>query len=322
MKAITQDRYGPLEDVQRLSEIEPPEVRDDGVLVRVHAASIHIGDVFASLGVPYVMRPIFGVRRPRARVPGSDVAGTVEAVGSSVTDLRPGDEVIGWCRGAFAELAMAPASQWVAKPADMSFEDASTLVTSAITALQGMRDKGGVKPGDVVLVNGAAGGVGSFAVQVAKALGARVTAVCSARNVETMRSIGADEVIDYTTDDFTAQGPRYDLIFDNVGNHSLSATRRALKPDGVLLSNGAPVGGWFGGLDHVISTSLVSMVVRQQARPFLSLPSQADLTAVRDLVVEGRVRPVIDRVVPLAGVPQAMAEVGARHTRGKVVIAV
>ena len=237
MQAITQDRYGSAE-VMELTNIDKPETGDGEVLVRVHAASIHVGDWILMTGVPYVMRMATGLRRPKNRVPGTDIAGTVEAVGKDVQGLRPGDEVFGWCTGAFAEYAPAPEDQFVKKPANLTFEQAAAVGVSATTALQLLRDDGNVQPGQKVLINGASGGVGTFAVQIAKAFGAEVTGVSSTKNVEMVRSIGADHVIDYTTEDFTKGGPHYDLILDNVGNHSMSAARRALTPNGTLLSNG------------------------------------------------------------------------------------
>src|SRR5207302_6061271 len=218
MKAIVQDRYGKPEAVLGLQEIAKPAVKDGEVLVRVHAASIHVGDWLVVTGVPYIARPAYG--KPRGHVPGTDIMGTVEAVGNGVTGLRPGDEVFGWCTGAFAEYASAPADHFVAKPANLTFEQAAAVGVSASTALQLLRDQGKVKPGQTVLINGASGGIGTFAVQLAKSFGAHVTGVCSTSNVAMVRSIGAEEVIDYKKDDFTKGAQRYDLIIDNIGNHS------------------------------------------------------------------------------------------------------
>ena len=228
MKAIVQDRYGNPEAVLGLQEIAKPAVKDGEALVRVHAASIHVGDWLVVTGVPYIARPAYG--KPKGRVPGTDIAGTVEAVGNGVTGLRPGDEVFGWCTGAFAEYASAPPDHFVPKPANLTFEQAAAVGVSASTALQLLRDQGKIKPGQKVLINGASGGIGTFAVQVAKAFGAEVTGVCSTRNVEMVRSIGADHVIDYTRQDFTRNGHLFDFILDNVANHSLSDTRRVLTP--------------------------------------------------------------------------------------------
>jgi NADPH:quinone reductase-like Zn-dependent oxidoreductase len=317
MKAITQDRYGSAE-VLETRDIARPEIGDDEVLVRVHAASIHIGDWVLMTGVPYVMRLGTGLGKPKNRVPGTDVAGTVEAVGTQVQSLRPGDEVFGWCAGAFAEYAAAPEGQFVKKPANLTFEQAAAAGVSATTALQLLRDDGKVRPGQKVLINGASGGVGTFAVQIVKALGAEVTGVCSTRNVELVRSIGADHVIDYTREDFTKGGPRYDLILDNVGNHSMSAARRALTPNGTLLSNG---GGHAGGkLARTIRTAIVSMFVRQQGRPSVKTQNRADLVALAELVGAGEVTPVIDRTYPLNATVEAIGRVATGHARGTVVI--
>jgi NADPH:quinone reductase-like Zn-dependent oxidoreductase len=321
MRAIVQRGYGPLRDVLQLQEVEPPVPGPDEVVVRVHAASIHIGDCHAIRGVPYLFRPIYGLRTPKEPIPGTDLAGTVEAVGPGVSELRPGDAVFGWGKGAFAELARAKAGEVLPKPADLTFEEASTVGVSAVTALQALRDHGKVVPGQRVLINGASGGVGTFAVQIAKALGAEVTGVCSTRNVDLVRSLGADHVIDYTQEDFTEGGPRYDLILDNVGNHSLAATRRALTPGGTLLSNGVPgVGGWVGGLSHVLKATLVSMLVRQQGRPFVSVNTRANLIAVKELIEAGKVRPAVGRRFPLDQAPEAIEHVAAGHAQGTTVI--
>jgi NADPH:quinone reductase-like Zn-dependent oxidoreductase len=317
MQAITQDRYGSA-DVMELTNIDKPEIGDGEVLVRVHAASIHVGDWILMTGVPYVMRMATGLRRPKNRVPGTDIAGTVEAVGKDVQGLRPGDEVFGWCTGAFAEYARAPEDQFVKKPANLTFEQAAAVGVSATTALQLLRDDGNVRPGQKVLINGASGGVGTFAVQIAKAFGAEVTGVSSTKNVEMVRSIGADHVIDYTTEDFTKGGPHYDLILDNVGNHSMSAARRALTPNGTLLSNGG--GHADGKLGRTIRTAIVSMFVRQQARASLKTQNRGDLVALAELVEAGKIAPVIDRTYPLDETRQAIAHVAAGHARGTVVI--
>ncbi len=322
MKAIVQDEYGSPGYVLEFQDIDKPVVGDDEVLVRVHAASIHIGDTYVMRGVPYVMRPVFGLRRPKARVPGTDLAGTVEAVGKDVKRLQQDDEVFGWCKGGFAEYASAAVDKLVPKPANLTFEQAAAVPTSALTALQALRDHGKLQPGQKVLIVGASGGVGTFAVQIAKSLGAEVTGVCSTRNMDMVRSIGADHVIDYTTDDFTQGGERFDLIFDNVGNHSLSDARRALTPEGTLLANGAAVGGWVGGLGHVMKASVSSVFVHQQGRPFVSLPNGDDLATLKEFIEAGKVTPVIDRTFPLSETPAAMAHVGAGHAQGKTVITV
>jgi NADPH:quinone reductase-like Zn-dependent oxidoreductase len=319
MKAIVQDKYGSAE-VLEAQDIDRPEIADDEVLVRVHAASIHVGDWILMTGVPYVMRVGTGLSKPKNRVPGTDVAGTVEAVGAHVQSLRPGDEVFGWCVGAFAEYASAAQDQLVKKPANLTFEHAAAVGVSASTALQLLRDDGKVQPGQKVLINGASGGVGTFAVQIAKALGAEVTGVCSTKNLELVRSIGADHVIDYTHDDFRKGAERYDVILDNVGDRSMSDTRRALTPNGTLISNG---GGHSGGkLGRVIRASLASMFVRQQGRPSVKTQNRADLVALKALVEAGKVTPVIGGTYPLGHTAEAIGHVAAGHARGTLVIAV
>ena len=319
MQAIVQDRYGSAE-VLEAQEIEKPEIGDNEVLVRVHAASIHVGDWILMTGSPFVMRLATGLRKPKNRVPGSDVAGTVEAVGKDVTKLRPGDDVFGWGEGAFAEYLRAPEDQFLKKPASLTFEQAASVGVSATTALQLLRDNGKVKPGQKVLINGASGGVGTFAVQIAKAFGAEVTGVSSTKNLEMVRSIGADHVIDYTRDDFTTRPERYDLILDNVGNHSMARTRRALNPDGMLISNGG--GHADGKLGRTIRAMLASMIVRQQAAPTVKSQNHDDLVALKDLVEAGKMTPVIDRTYPLHQTPEAIDHVAAGHARGTVVISV
>ncbi len=320
MKAIIQDAYGPLEQVLQIGEVDVPVPAEGEVLVRVHAASIHIGDCHGMRGVPYVMRPIFGLRKPKARVPGTDFAGVVESVGTGVTKFKAGDEVFGWGGGAFAEYAVAREGQLLSRPDGFTFEQASALGVSATTALMAIRDEGKVKAGQQVLVNGASGGVGSFAVQVAKSLGAEVTGVCSGRNAERVTSIGADHVIDYTQEDFTTGEPRYDLILDNVGNHSLKDTRRALAPTGTLLSNGAPVSGWIGGLDHVVAAMAQSLFVKQQGRPFVATSSLERLVSVKEMAEAGDITPLIDDVYPLNRATEAILHVVGGHASGTVVI--
>ena len=321
MKAIVQDRYGKPEAVLGLQEIAKPAVKDGEVLVRVHAASIHVGDWLVVTGVPYIARPAYG--KPKGRVPGTDVAGTVEAVGNGVTGLRPGDEVFGWCTGAFAEYASAPADHFVAKPANLTFEQAAAVGVSASTALQLLRDQGKIKPGQKVLINGASGGIGTFAVQIAKAFGAEVTGVCSTRNVEMVRSIGADHVIDYTREDFTRNGHRFDFILDNVANHSLSDTRRVLTPSGKLQSNNGTSGGrWFGSIGTVLKSASVSMFVRRQLGLAIKFANRADLLVLKELIEAGKITPVIDATYTLSDTGKALAHVGEGHARGTVVISV
>lgn len=322
MKAIVQERYGPFEDVLELREVDRPVPGGGEVLVRVRAASIHIGDVYGMQGVPYLFRPMYGLRRPKVRIPGTDIAGTVEAVGANVTRFEPGDAVLGWCSGAFAEYVTVAENSLAAKPSALSFEEASAIGVSAMTALQALRDHLRVTTGQRVLVTGASGGVGTYAVQLAKVLGAEVTGVCSTANVELVRSIGADHVIDYTREDFTRGEARYDRILDNVGSRSMGATRQALTPDGLLLSNGSPVGGWVGGVGNVFKAMVASMLTRQQARPFVSMPSAGDLAELRDLAEAGQIRPVLDRTYPLDQASRAVAHVAGRHARGTVVLTV
>ena len=319
MQAIVQDSYGSTE-VLHTRDIAVPEIGANEVLVRVHAASIHVGDWILMTGSPFVMRLATGLRKPKNPVPGTDIAGTVEAVGEAVTHLRPGDDVFGWCEGAFAEFARASEDHLIKKPANLTFEQAAAIGVSASTALQLLRDTGEVQPGQKVLINGASGGVGTFAVQIAKALGAEVTGVTSTSNVELVRSIGADHVIDYTREDFTEAGPRYDLILDNVGNHSMAQTRRALVPTGTLISNGG--GHEDGKLGRTIRAMFASMVVRQQATPTVKTQNRDDLVALKDLVEAGKVTPVIDRTYPLIEAPEAIGHVAAGHARGTVVMTV
>ncbi len=321
MKAIVQDRYGKPEAVLGLQEIAKPAVKDGEVLVRVHAASIHVGDWLVVTGVPYIARPAYG--KPKGRVPGTDVAGTVEAVGNGVTGLRPGDEVFGWCTGAFAEYASAPADHFVPKPANLTFQQAAAVGVSASTALQLLRDQGKIKPGQKVLINGASGGIGTFAVQIAKAFGAEVTGVCSTRNVEMVRSIGADHVIDYTREDFTRNGHRFDFILDNVANHSLSDTRRVLTPSGKLQSNNGTSGGrWFGTIGTVLKSATVSLFDRRQLGPAIKFANRADLLVLKELTEAGKITPVIDATYAMSDTGKALAHVGEGHARGTVVISV
>jgi NADPH:quinone reductase-like Zn-dependent oxidoreductase len=319
MKAIVQDRYGST-GVLEARDIDRPGIGDDEVLVQVHAASIHVGDWILMTGSPFVMRFATGLRKPKNRVPGTDIAGTVEAVGKGVRELAVGDEVFGWCTGAFAEYASASEQQLVRKPANLTFEQAAAVGVSATTALQLLRDDGKVQPGQKVLINGASGGVGTFAVQIARAFGAEVTGLTSTKNVEVVRSIGADHVIDYTKDDFTDGGPRYDLILDNVGNHSMAATRRALTPTGKLISNGG--GHADGKLGRTLRTMLVSMFERQQAKPTVKTQNRDDLVALKELVEAGKVRPVIGATYPLGETPAAIGHVAGGHARGTVVVSV
>jgi NADPH:quinone reductase-like Zn-dependent oxidoreductase len=319
MQAMVQDTYGS-PDVLTLADVARPETADDEVLIRVRAASIHVGDWILMTGSPWVMRLATGLRKPKNRVPGTDVAGTVEAVGKGVQGLRPGDDVFGWCAGAFAEYAHAKETQFVKKPANLTFEQAAAVGVSASTALQLLRDDGKVQPGQKVLINGASGGVGTFAVQIAKAFGAQVTGVTSTKNLEMVRSIGADRVIDYTREDFRTGAERYDLILDNVGNQSMAETRRALTPAGSLISNGG--GHADGKLGRTVRAMVASMLVRQQTTPTVKTQNHDDLVALKGLVESGKVTPVIDGTYPLAGTAEAIRRVATGHARGTVVITV
>lgn len=319
MKAIVQDHYGS-EDVLQFRDIDRPVIGNGDVLVRVHAASIHIGDRLIMQGSPFLVRLATGLGRPKQPIPGTDIAGTVEAVGNDVARFKVGDEVFGWTSGAFAEYASVPEDHLAAKPARLSFEEAAAVGVSATVALQLLRDEGKVKPGQKVLINGASGGVGTYAVQIAKALGAEVTGVTSTRNADLVRSIGADHVVDYTREDFTKGTERYDFILDNVANHSLAETRRALTPTGTLLPNGGGHTG--GGTGRLIRATIASMFFRGQGRPSVKFQNAADLAALVDLVEAGKITPVIDRTYPLAETAAALRHVGTGHARGTVVITI
>lgn len=322
MRAVVQDEYGPA-DVLHVEDVDPPRIRDDEVLVRVAAASVHAGDALLMQGIPYVMRVGTGLRRPRSRIRGLDVAGTVEQVGARVTRFAVGDAVFGNGTGTLAELAAAPADQLVAKPASLSFEQAAVLTVSGLTALKAIRDVGRVQAGQTVLVNGASGGVGVYAVQIATALGAHVTGVCGSATTDLVRSLGADEVIDYTTTDVTRSGRRYDVILDNVGTRTLGEWRRVLAPHGTFMPNSGTVGGrWLGPLPQMGAAALTSPFVGQRLRTFLSTPNPADLEALTDLVVSGAVRPVISATFPLDEAVAAMRVVAGGHPGGKVVVQV
>jgi NADPH:quinone reductase-like Zn-dependent oxidoreductase len=321
MKAMIQENYGPIEGIHA-SDIDKPTIGADDVLVRVAAAAVHIGDVFAVQGSPVAMRLYSGLLRPTYGVPGFDVAGVVEAIGADVTRFRPGDEVFGMTDGATAEYARAAESKLAPKPAALSFEEAAAITTSASAALHGLRDAGKLQPGQKVLINGASGGVGTFAVQIAKAMGADVTGVTSTKNVELVRSLGADPVVDYSATDFTADAGRYDLIFDCVENRSLSDVRRALRPDGTLLLNSGRNQGGVRGLIRLARPLVLSLFGRQKLRRFISRPNAADLSVLATLVDEGKLRPVIDSTFSLPETVAALRLVEAGHARGKVVIAV
>jgi NADPH:quinone reductase-like Zn-dependent oxidoreductase len=322
MKAIVQDAYGPPE-VLRLKEMDAPVVGDGDVLVRVHAAAVHPGDYFILKGVPYVLRPVFGLRRPRVGVRGFDLAGRVETIGRNVQRFRPGDEVFGWTTtGSLAEYVCVGEDNLAPKPAKLTMEQAGAVTVSAMAALHALRDAAKVQPGQSVLIVGASGGVGTFAVQIAKSYGAEVTGVCSTRNVDLVRSIGADHVVDYTREDFTRSGQLYDVIVDNVEAQSLSATRRVLAPAGALVLNSGRGGRWIGPLGRWARAGVRSLLTRQTLRPLLQGENHQDLLVLKELLKDGAVIPVIDRTYPLSDAAQALAYVGAGHTRGKVVVTV
>jgi NADPH:quinone reductase-like Zn-dependent oxidoreductase len=326
MRAIVHDAYG-RPDVLRLEEIERPRLADDGVLVRVRAASVNPPDIAGVTGVPYVVRPSFGLRRPRTRVRGTDLAGVVEQVGKDVTGLRAGDEVFGEVypqAGAFAEVAAARPDQLLPLPAGLAFEEAAAVPMSGLTALRALRDVAGVRPGQSVLITGAGGGIGSFAVQIAKAMGAEVTGVCSTGKLELVRSLGADHVIDYTRDDFTERPERYDVVLDNVLRHTLTQLVRVVDRDGVLIPNGGQFWKrWFGAAGViVIKAPLLSLVVPQRVRGVTLKEEREGLLALAGLLESGRVKPVIGRTYSLGETPQALADFAGGHARGKLVISV
>ena len=323
MEAIVYHEYGS-PDVLRLEEIDAPVPKDDEVLVRVAAAAINPGDWFLLSGTPLILRLSTGLSKPRKKVLGLAVAGRVESVGDKVTKFKPGDEVFAEAgSGGLAVFVCLPEKSLAHKPAGLTFEEAAAVPVSGVTALQGLRDTAKVQPGQKVLINGASGGVGTFAVQIAKAFGAEVTGVCSSRNLDLVRSIGADHVIDYTSEDFTDNGKQYDLILDNVGNRSLSDCRRALKSDGMLIPNSNKEGRWVGDyLTRAVRALLLSLFVSQKLRPFSAVGKSEDLVALRELVESGSLRPVVDRIYPLAEAAEALAYFGEGHARGKVVITV
>ncbi|MGH2451610.1 MAG: NAD(P)-dependent alcohol dehydrogenase [Candidatus Limnocylindria bacterium] len=329
MKAIAQERYGAPESVLQVGEIDRPSPGGDDVLIRVRATSVNTPDWITVTGVPYILRLRSGLRRPRTRVRGTDVAGFVEAVGKNVTDLEPGDEVFGssWAGtlttpGTFAEFTVAPASGLIMKPAGLTFEEAAASVMSGLTALIAIRDVGKVGPGTRVLINGASGGVGTFAVQIARVLGAEVTGVSSTRNLELLRSLGADHVIDYTKEDFTRAERRYDVILDNVMNHRPSATARVLSPTGIFIPNSVGnTGGLLAGLPRMARAALMGRGSTNVQ--FVTLVvSRENLDALPALVESGEVKVVIDEVYPLSEAANAVAHMLSHHARGKVAIAV
>ncbi len=320
MRAIVYRKYG-TPDVLSLQVVDQPVVGEDEVLVRVHAASLNPLDWHYMTGTPYLMRLMVGLRKPKRNIPGVDLAGTVESVGGSVTRFKPGDEVFGTAAGSCAEFAVAGEDQLVHKPAALSFEQAAAVPVAALTALQGLRDHGKAEAGQKVLINGAAGGVGTFAVQIANTLRAEVTGVCSTHNVDTIRAIGAHHVIDYTKDDFMESGQRYDVMIDNIGNRSLSDCRRVLARDGIcVVISGPKKGRVLGPIPRLIGTLVYFKFVSQRAASFIAVVTSEQLLRVRELVECGQVVPVIERKYKLTEVPEAMRYLSTGHARGKLVI--
>jgi NADPH:quinone reductase-like Zn-dependent oxidoreductase len=324
MKAVVQDRYGPA-DVLELREIDRPEIGDRDVRIRVRAAAVNPGDWAIMNGLPYIARParLYGLRKPRTGVRGTDVAGEVEAVGAGVTRFHVGDEVFGWCKGAFAEYAAASEDGLAHRPTNLTLDQAAAVPMSASVALQALRDHAHVQAGQTVLVNGASGGIGTFAVQIAKSLGAEVTGVCSRDNLDLVRSIGADHVIDYTRESFTRNGERYDVILDNVAKLPLSSLRGSLSATGMLLPNG---GGfdhrWFASGGRLIGAMVSFRFVSQRLGRFLVAKRHEDLIALKEMIEGGSVTPVIGRTYALSETAAAMTYIGTGHARGKVVISV
>ena len=323
MKAAVRDRYGS-PDVVELREIDTPVAADNEVLVRVRAASVNPADWYGMTGTPYVGRTQMGLRQPKSNRMGVDFAGQVEAVGKDVTQFRPGDEVFGGRDGALAEyVAVREDRAVVPKPANVTFEQAAAVGVAGLTALQGLRDKGQIQPGQNVLINGASGGVGTFAVQIAKALGADVTGVCSTRNVDLVRSLGADHVIDYTREDFTRNDRRYDLLFDVAGSRSWSECRRVLNPEATLVMVGAPKGNrLFGPLSHIARMRLAAVRSSRKVMFFIAKFNKADMMVLRELLEAGKVTPVIDRRYELSEIADAFRYMGEGHAQGKIVVSV
>jgi NADPH:quinone reductase-like Zn-dependent oxidoreductase len=318
MKAVVHHSYGS-PDVLKLEEAEKPAVTEDGVLVRIHASSVNPAEWYGMTGL-MIARFSGGLFKPKDARIGGDFAGVVEAVGSQVTHLKPGDEAYGGRSGAFADYVNVR-NAVVRKPVNLTFEEAAAVPTAAITALQGLRDHGKIKPGDKVLINGAAGGVGTFAVQIAKALGAEVTGVTSAKNVKMVRSLGADHVVDYTKDDFTRNGKQYDLIFDIAGSRSWSEYKRVMKPNTHFVIVGAPKGNKvLGPLARIINLKLATIGASQKVVFFIAQFNRPDLDSLREMIENGKVKAVVEKVYPLAQVAEAMRHLGTGHARGKIVL--
>ena len=322
MQAIVYRCYGP-PDVLQLEALEKPEPTDNEVLIRVNSAGVNPYDWHFMRGSPYIMRLMSGIGSPHDTRLGVDFSGTVEAVGPNVSRFSPGDEVFGGWSGAFGEYVLMPEDRALAsKPENVSFEEAAAVPIAAVTALQALRDAGGVKAGQKVLINGASGGVGTYAVQIAKSLGAEVHGVCSTRNVDMVSSLGADRVFDYKTEDYTESGEGYDVILDNVGNHSLGANRRVMKPDGVLVMVGGMPGDWLGPLMRPLSALIINPLVSQELSPFLAELRQEDMQVLAELLADGRVKSVIDRSFPLQETAEAIRYSETGRARGKIIIAV
>jgi NADPH:quinone reductase-like Zn-dependent oxidoreductase len=314
MKAIVQNAYGS-PSILQLKEVGKPEIKDNEVLVSIQAASLNAGDIFSMRGSPWLARFSVGFPKPKDYILGWDMAGTVEAVGVKVTRFKPGDEVFAACSHTLAEYVCVAEDQLALKPTNLTFEEAAAVPTAALTALQGLRNAGKLQAGQKVLINGASGGVGTFAVQIAKALGAEVTGVCSTRNLEMVKSLGADHVVDYTKDDFTKNGRKYDLILDNVASRSLSDLRRALTPQGAIIPNSG-----HGGMSYVIKSAIMSLLMRQHGSMFMAQTGHKDLDTLRELIEAGQVTPVIDRTYTLSAAPEAFRYLEDEHARGKIVI--
>ncbi|MGH8265209.1 MAG: NAD(P)-dependent alcohol dehydrogenase [Steroidobacterales bacterium] len=323
MKAIMQRCYGPPESL-RLEDVEKPTPKDNEILVKVHAASVNPLDWHYLRGRPYIMRAEAGIGTPKVARLGVDFAGTVEAIGKNVTRFKPGDEIFGPKRGAFGEYVSVPDDRaLVLKPANLTFEQAAAVPVAAVTALQALRDQGQVKAGQKVLINGASGGVGTFAVQIAKSLGAEVTGVCSTKNLPMVQALGADHIIDYKVEDYTQGTQRYDVIIDNVGNHSFLENRHVMTPEGSFVMVGGPNDGKFlGALWGPIKMWMLSPFVKQKFSFFLADLNQKDLDLLHDMLASGKLKPVIDRSYKLSEVPAAIAYLEEGHARGKVVIAI
>jgi NADPH:quinone reductase-like Zn-dependent oxidoreductase len=321
MKAVLHDAYGSF-DLLQIRDVAKPVLKDDSVLVRVHAAGLHVGDCFAVRGSPFAVRFVTGLFKPKPGIPGFDVAGDVEAVGTRAMRFRPGDRVFGACQGSCAEYVSTDADKLALLPAGLTFVEAAVIPTSGLAALHALRDVGKVQPGHRVLINGASGGVGTFAVQIAKSLGADVTGVCSGANVDLVRSLGADHVIDYARDDFTRGATQYDLILDNVENRSLSECRRALTPTGTLILNSGTGAHGVEMLIRLMKPIVLSPFVRQRLRRYVSAANRADLETLKTLCDNGKLKPVIDRTYPLEETPDALRYIDGGHARGKVVVSV